>query len=196
MKIISVSDEKELLQKLRDGDENAFNQLYQIYARRLASKLIYLLKSEELAQDVLQDVFLKIWSSREMIDPELNFSALLSKMATNLSKNVFRKNLYDQSLLSLMDPEASYNPIDDADNASQAKAVLEMALSKLTERQRDIYILHKLDGRSYKEISEQLNISVSAINHHLQKANKQLKAILKSQSLQILILLLPALLKK
>jgi len=196
VKIISVSDEKELLQKLRDGDENAFNQLYQIYARRLASKLIYLLKSEELAQDVLQDVFLKIWSSREMIDPELNFSALLSKMATNLSKNVFRKNLYDQSLLSLMDPEASYNPIDDADNASQAKAVLEMALSKLTERQRDIYILHKLDGRSYKEISEQLNISVSAINHHLQKANKQLKAILKSQSLQILILLLPALLKK
>ena len=196
MKIISVSDEKELLQKLRDGDENAFNQLYQIYARRLASKLIYLLKSEELAQDVLQDVFLKIWSSREMIDPELNFGALLSKMATNLSKNVFRKNLYDQSLLSLMDPEASYNPIDDADNASQAKAVLEMALSKLTERQRDIYILHKLDGRSYKEISEQLNISVSAINHHLQKANKQLKAILKSQSLQILILLLPALLKK
>lgn len=196
MKIISVSDEKELLQKLRDGDENAFNQLYQIYARRLASKLIYLLKSEELAQDVLQDVFLKIWSSREMIDPELNFSALLSKMATNLSKNVFRKNLYDQSLLSLMDPEASYNPIDDADNASQAKAVLEMALSKLTERQRDIYILHKLDGRSYKEISEQLNISVSAINHHLQKANKQLKAILKSQSLQILMLLLPALLKK
>ena len=196
MKIISVSDEKELLQKLRDGDENAFNQLYQIYARRLASKLIYLLKSEELAQDVLQDVFLKIWSSREMIDPELNFSALLSKMATNLSKNVFRKNLYDQSLLSLMDPEASYNPIDDADNASQAKAVLEMALSKLTERQRDIYILHKLDGRSYKEISEQLNISVSAVNHHLQKANKQLKAILKSQSLQILMLLLPALLKK
>ena len=196
MKIISVSDEKELLQKLRDGDENAFNQLYQIYARRLASKLIYLLKSEELAQDVLQDVFLKIWSSREMIDPELNFGALLSKMATNLSKNVFRKNLYDQSLLSLMDPEASYNPIDDADNASQAKAVLEMALSKLTERQRDIYILHKLDGRSYKEISEQLNISVSAINHHLQKANKQLKAILKSQSLQILMLLLPALLKK
>jgi len=196
VKIISVSDEKELLQKLRDGDENAFNQLYQIYARRLASKLIYLLKSEELAQDVLQDVFLKIWSSREMIDPELNFGALLSKMATNLSKNVFRKNLYDQSLLSLMDPEASYNPIDDADNASQAKALLEMAMSKLTERQRDIYILHKIDGQSYQEISEQLNISVSAINHHLQKANKQLKAILKSQSLQILMLLLPALLKK
>lgn len=196
MKILPVSDEKELLRKLRDGEENAFNQLYQIYARRLASKLIYLLKSEELAQDVLQDVFMKIWSSREIIDPELSFSALLSKMATNLSKNVFRKNLYDQSLRNLMDPEASYNPIADADDAAQAKTLLEMALGMLTERQRDIYILHKIDGRSYQEISEQLNISVSAINHHLQKANKQLKTILKSQSVQILIALLPVFLKK
>lgn len=196
MKILPVSDEKELLRKLRDGEENAFNQLYQIYARRLASKLIYLLKSEELAQDVLQDVFMKIWSSREMIDPELSFSGLLSKMATNLSKNVFRKNLYDQSLRNLMDPEASYNPIDDADDAAEAKKLLEMALGRLTERQRDIYILHKIDGRSYQEISEALNISVSAINHHLQKANKQLRTILKSQSLQILIALLPVFLKK
>jgi len=196
VKILPVSDEKELLRKLRDGEENAFNQLYQIYARRLASKLIYLLKSEELAQDVLQDVFMKIWSSREMIDPELSFSGLLSKMATNLSKNVFRKNLYDQSLRNLMDPEASYNPIDDADDAAEAKKLLEMALGRLTERQRDIYILHKIDGRSYQEISEALNISVSAINHHLQKANKQLRTILKSQSLQILIALLPVFLKK
>lgn len=191
MGILTVSDEKELLRKLRDGDENAFNQLYHSYARKLAGKLIYLLKSDELAQDVLQDVFLKIWSSREMIDAELSFSGLLHKMATNLSRNIVRKNLYDQSLRSSIDPDPSYNPMDDTDNASQAKALLDMALSKLTERQREIYILHKLDGRSYQEISEQLNISVSAINHHLQKANKQLKHILKSQSVQILILLLP-----
>ena len=191
MGILTVSDEKELLRKLRDGDENAFNQLYHSYARKLAGKLIYLLKSDELAQDVLQDVFLKIWSSREMIDAELSFSGLLHKMATNLSRNIVRKNLYDQSLRSSIDPDPSYNPLDDADNTSQAKALLDMALSKLTERQREIYILHKLDGRSYQEISEQLNISVSAINHHLQKANKQLKHILKSQSVQILILLLP-----
>lgn len=191
MGILTVSDEKELLRKLRDGDENAFNQLYHSYARKLAGKLIYLLKSDELAQDVLQDVFLKIWSSREMIDAELSFSGLLHKMATNLSRNIVRKNLYDQSLRGSIDPDPSYNPMDDADNASQAKALLDMALSKLTERQREIYILHKLDGRSYQEISEQLNISVSAINHHLQKANKQLKHILKSQSVQILILLLP-----
>lgn len=191
MGILTVSDEKELLRKLRDGDENAFNQLYRYYARKLAGKLIYLFKSEELAQDVLQDVFLKIWSSREMIDPELSFSGLLYKMATNLSRNIVRKNLYDQSLRSSIDPDASYNPMDDADNAAQVKALLDMALSKLTERQREIYILHKLNGRSYQEISEQLNISVSAINHHLQKANKQLKKVLKSKSLQILILLLP-----
>lgn len=196
MKIISGANEKELLRKLRGGDEMAFNQLYLFYARHLASKLIYLLKSEELAQDVLQDIFVKVWASRETIDPELNFGALLHKMATNFSKNVFRRNLYDQLMRIQVGQEVSYNPMEDSDNESQAKALLELALSKLTQRQREVYVMHKMEGRSYQEISDILEISNSAINHHIQEASKKLKLTLKSQSLQFLILLLPVLFKK
>lgn len=196
MKVIPVTSEKELLQKLKNGDEVAFYQLYHLYARRLASKLIYLLKSEELAQDVLQDVFMKIWTNRETIDPELSFGALVHKMAANFSKNIFRRNLYDQLMRSQVNQDVGYNPIEDANDASQVKVILEMALGKLTQRQREVYVMHKLEGRSYQEISDLLKISTSAINHHIQQASKQLRLLLKSNSFQILILLLPAILKK
>ncbi|WP_293787424.1 sigma factor [uncultured Pedobacter sp.] len=96
MKSTPITVEKKLLIELKDGDQAAFRQLYQIYSEKLASKLIYLLKSEDLAQDILQDVFLKIWINREMIDTELSFGAFLYKIASNLSKNVIRKNVYDQ----------------------------------------------------------------------------------------------------
>jgi RNA polymerase sigma-70 factor (ECF subfamily) len=196
--VISVPNttEKELLTLLKGGDKLAFKQLYQLYSGKLASKLIYLLKSEELAQDVLQDVFLKIWFNRELIDIELSFGAYLFKIATNLSKNVIRKNVYDQSMRYDLSQEGFYDPAQEDDDAGQAKAILDDAMSQLTDRQREVYTLHKLEGLSYQEISDKLHISLSAINHHIQKANKQLKAILKSRSFELFILLLPTLLKK
>lgn len=196
MKSIPITAEKELLTRLKCGDKIAFKQLYQLYSDRLASKLIYLLKSEDLAQDILQDVFLKIWINREMIDTELSFGAFLYKIATNLSKNVIRKNVYDQVMRLEVGQEAVYHPMEEGDDAEQAKAILDQAMDQLTDRQREIYTLHKLEGLSYQEISEKLNISLSAINHHIQKASKHLKAVLKSRSFEIFILLLPSLLKK
>lgn len=196
MKSIPITAEKELLTKLKSGDKIAFKQLYQLYSDRLASKLIYLLKSEDLAQDILQDVFLKIWINREMIDAELSFGAFLYKIATNLSKNVIRKNIYDQVMRLEVGQEAVYHPMEEGDDAEQAKAILDQAMDQLTDRQREVYTLHKLEGLSYQEISEKLDISLSAINHHIQKANKHLKAVLRSRSFEIFILLLPSLLKK
>jgi len=196
VKSIPIIDEKALLIELKRGDKIAFKQLYEVYSGKLASKLIYLLKSEELAQDILQDVFLKIWINREMIDTELSFGAFLYKIATNLSKNMIRKNVYDQLMRDEVGKEGVYHPMEEDEDAEQAKAILDQAMDQLTERQREVYTLHKLEGLSYQEISEKLNISLSAINHHIQKANKQLKAVLKSRSFELFILLLPTILKK
>ncbi|WP_293742827.1 sigma-70 family RNA polymerase sigma factor [uncultured Pedobacter sp.] len=196
MKSIPIIDEKALLIELKRGDKIAFKQLYEVYSGKLASKLIYLLKSEELAQDILQDVFLKIWINREMIDTELSFGAFLHKIATNLSKNVVRKNVYDQLMRDEVGKEGVYHPMEEDEDAEQAKAILDQAMDQLTERQREVYTLHKLEGLSYQEISEKLNISLSAINHHIQKANKHLKAVLKSRSFELFILLLPTILRK
>lgn len=196
MNIIPITDEKELLRRLRNGDEFAFKAIYDIYARRLAARLIQLLRSEELAEDILQDIFVKIWEIRHTIDPDLSFGALLYKMAANLSKNVYRRNEYDQLMRMQLNPDHGHNPIEESLSRSDAKTLLESALNKLTPRQRQVYVMHKIDGLSYQEISNQLNISASAINHHIQEANKQLRNILKSNLIYLIAFLLPVVFEK
>lgn len=189
LKTISIISEEHLLQKLRNGDKEAFKALYELYHGRLTLKLVYLLKSDELAQDVLQDIFVKIWEIRESIDPTRNFGGLLYKMATNLVKNVFRKSIYDQLMRREFAENDSYSPFEDVDDESNAKTILNIALDKLTPRQREVYCMHKIEGLSYREIGRLLNISDSAINHHIQLANKQLKEILKTDNIIILLIL-------
>ena len=193
---MSFSNEQQLLVNLRDGDSGAFSSLYAIYAPRLSVKLLQLLRSEELAEDILQDIFVKIWEVRETIDPDQNFPAFLYKMAANRSKNVFRRNLYDENMRNELGKDLGYDPIENATNESDTKKILDLVMSKLTPRQREVYTLHKLEGLSYQEISEKLKISASAINHHIQEATKQLKIALKSYRFDILIVLLPVFLKK
>jgi RNA polymerase sigma factor (sigma-70 family) len=87
-----IINERELLLQLRNGDYHAFKKIYEIYAGRLSYKLLQLLQSEELAEDILQDIFVKVWEIRDTINPDLGFGALLYKMASNLSKNEYRRN--------------------------------------------------------------------------------------------------------
>lgn len=196
MKTSSIVDEKELLRRLQNGDQMAFQMIYERYAPRLATKLVQLLRSEELAQDILQDIFIKIWEVRADINLELSFVGLLYKMAANLSKNAFRKSLYNEKLHADIVADEGYNPIEDALNQSDAKALLENALSHLTPRQREVYVMHKLEGRSYQEIMTMLHISSSAINQHIQEAGKKLKLVLKNHYLELFIIVLPTFLKK
>jgi RNA polymerase sigma-70 factor (ECF subfamily) len=194
--MLHITDEKELLRRLRDGDELAFKDLYEIYAPRLAARLLQLLRSEEIAEDILQDLFIKIWEVRHTINPDLSFGALLYKMAANLSKNIYRRNVYDQLMRKEMNTDQSHNPIEESLDQSEARQLLQAALNKLTPRQREVYIMHKIDGLSYQEIGSRLNISASAINHHIQEANKQLRNILKSNYIYLFALLIPIFFEK
>ena len=196
MDIIQTTDEKELLRRLQEGNEFAFKALYEIYAPRLTMKLLQLLRSEELAEDILQDLFIKIWEVRHSINPELSFGALVFKMAANLSKNVYRRSVYDQLMRKQINADDSHNPIEESLNQSEAKELLYAALNKLTPRQREVYTMHKIDGLSYQEISSRLNISASAINHHIQEANKQLRNILRSNYIYLFAVLVPVFFEK
>ncbi|MFX1704008.1 sigma-70 family RNA polymerase sigma factor [Chitinophaga sp. CC14] len=196
MDIIQTTDEKDLLRRLQEGNEFAFKALYEIYAPRLTMKLLQLLRSEELAEDILQDLFIKIWEVRHSINPELSFGALVFKMAANLSKNVYRRSVYDQLMRKQINADGSHNPIEESLNQSEAKELLYAALNKLTPRQREVYTMHKIDGLSYQEISSRLNISASAINHHIQEANKQLRNILRSNYIYLFAVLVPVFFEK
>ncbi|WP_333624264.1 RNA polymerase sigma-70 factor [Sphingobacterium siyangense] len=190
MKPVNILPEKELINRIQSGDQVAFEQLYFQYAGKLTHRLLHLLKSEELAQDILQDVFLKVWEVRDRLDPELSFGAFLYTIAGNLCKNTFRKALSHQLYESAHGFEEAYSPVEQHLERKEAELALESALSKLTTRQKEVFTLHKIEGKSYKEISELLGISPNTINQLIQQANKQLKATLITHSLLLAAILL------
>lgn len=184
-------EEQELLLQLKSGDIHAFEELYHRYKNRLAGKFLQLLKSEALAQDALQDLFAKIWEIRETIDPQQSFPAFLYRIATNLAHSTFRRASLESSprtQLKIGYTEAYSHVEEDLFQKERVKIVQD-AIAKLPERQRQVFVMHKIEGKTHKEIAEELNISLSAINNHITRANKFLSEVLEPKIWFILLAL-------
>jgi len=93
-------DEKNILLELIEGSEYAFEEIYRSYSPRLFGRLLKLVKIEAQAEEILQDVFLKIWINRRSIDPEKSFRSFLFKIAENKVYDFFRKVARDKNLES------------------------------------------------------------------------------------------------
>jgi RNA polymerase sigma-70 factor (family 1) len=177
MPIIVPFHEKELLSQLQLGNERAFEQLYRIYSLQIFKKLLRLVKKEEVAKELLQDVFLRIWEKRATIDENKSFRAYLYCIAQNLVTDLFRRAAYDRKLLQHLIAGAIelYNPIEDAYNLRDGNAALQQALNSLSPQRKKVYTLCKMEGKSYEEVSLMLGISTSTISDHIVKATKLLK---------------------
>jgi RNA polymerase sigma-70 factor (ECF subfamily) len=179
MLIKPLHDEHELLVKLSEGDEYAFEQLYLIYSPKIYSKILQLVKMVEVAEEILQDVFVKIWEKRETLDNQKSFKSFLYTIAKNLVVDLFRRAAIDRRMLEkfVIDNTEVYYPFESSEDFEvQSKAIIQTALDILPPQRKKIYTLVKLEGKSYAAVAELLGISTSTINDHVVKATKSLKA--------------------
>lgn len=194
MPVTSSSDEKELLSLLLNGNEQAFEKIYQLYSNRLYGNLLKLVKSEAEAQEILQDVFLKIWLNRQNIDLEKSFRSYLFKIAENKVVDFFRKVARDKKreaqLISLATNE--YMPVEDLLQSDEKAAILQKAIDSLPPQRQQVFRLCKLEGKSYKEVSELLGISVSTISDHIVKATKAIRSYFENNDQALMSLFIVA----
>jgi len=178
----TTEQEREILLRMKQGDELAFEKIYRLYSPKLYGKLLRLLKSVPQTEEILQDVFLKIWEYRSFIDPEKSFNAFLFKIAENKAYDFFRKAARDKKLEAELIALSTINYIAleefVADN--EKLVLLENAISKLPPQRQQVFRLCKLEGKSYKEVSELLGISLSTISDHIVKATKSIREHLGS----------------
>ncbi|OJV50995.1 MAG: hypothetical protein BGO31_11040 [Bacteroidetes bacterium 43-16] len=172
--------ERDLLTEVRNGHHLAFEQLYRQYAPGLTLKLVSLLKDEELAGDVLQDLFVKLWETRSQIDPNQSIRGYLYTIAVNMAKGTFRRSLTRQLFIQseFVHNEEGLNTVSQFINQKELRVAIEQALAKLPPRQREVYTMFKLDGLSYKEIQDKLGIGKPAVNRLIQEAGKKMKEYL------------------
>jgi RNA polymerase sigma-70 factor (family 1) len=193
LKTVHTDDEPLLLSQLKAGYERGFAAIYDIYAGKIYQRLLNLLKDEDIADSLLQDVFLRIWEKRELIDPGQPFKAYLFKIAENLVYDHFRKlsrDLKMQARLKLVMTEL-YTHSEEALLKKENEALLKEAIENLPPQRRQVFTLCRVEGKSYDEAAVLLGISSSTVSNHLVKATKSVRDyILVANGVSIAVLLI------
>lgn len=179
-------NENEILIRLKKGDEAAFGQLYLYYSEILYGRLLRLLKDTDLADELIQELFLKIWEKRDQINPEQAFKAYLYTIAENLVYDHFRKVARDkktQEKFRQITTELYTHTEEDLLN-KESREMMDQAIATLPPQRRAAFVLCKIEGKSYEQAAQIMGISASTVSNHLVKANISIRAYLnKSEDL-------------
>lgn len=181
---IGIKQDEFLLVALKNGDYGAFETVYKKYKAAMLAKFRKGFPSEELAQDSLQELFLKVWKSRRAIDPSQSFLAYLYKIAEHIIIDYYRGAARERKLRSEITALSLdyYSHIEENVFRKEKRYLVNQIISQLPLKQQNVFKLFKLEGKSYKEISRQLGVSISTINKQVFAANTFVKYKILSRS--------------
>lgn len=185
--------EQRIVSRIIDGDQKAFAELYDIYSEKLYYFALKFLRSKEDAENITQEVFVKVWETRNRLDPDYSVSAYLFTIARNTIFNLHRKRVNEKAYL-----EHLGNHIDFTHSKLEHDIVLkdlqghvDKIIDDLPAQRKKVFELSRKDGLSHKEISQQLNISEKTIETHIRLALKDIrKFMVEDLNLSILFVLL------
>ena len=164
------------IEKINIRKQGVFDSYFRRYYQTLCYFAFNYLKVQDEAEDVVQEVFIKVWESREFIREDDNFKGLLFVITRNLIFNQHRKNVnedfYKMTVLSAM--ETSYD-LEEEITAYNLGEYIDHLIEELPERRRVIFNLSRKEHKSYKEIAFQLNISEKTVENQISEALKFLK---------------------
>lgn len=172
-----------LVTRVSNGDELAFRILFHRYRNKLYRYSLRYVKSSAIAEDILQDTFLKIWEQRQALQPVLNFEAYLFRISRNQIFNEFKKSTHQAAFEQFTLQNVSDNRQTEWDVvANNYQEVLQSALDQLPPQRKQIFQLSRLDGLSHEEIAQQLNLSKNTIKVQINKALKSIRESLEINS--------------
>ena len=188
-------DERELVLRLIDGDEDAFCELYASYKNRLLYFAMKFIKSREFAEDLFQDAFTVVWQSRRFINPDASFSAYLYTIVRNRMLNQLRDIAQEDKLKEYILSQAvdSANDTNNKILFDDLKEIINRAMGQLTPRQREVFSMSRDLQMSHKEIAEALGVSVYTVQEHISVSLKVIRSYLTkytSTSADLLLILI------
>lgn len=192
MKALDEGYLKNLLVQLKQGSESSFNCLYTFYAKMLYKRVVSIIKDEAKTEELIQDLFLKVWQKRTEIDPDRSFKSFLYTIASNMAYDHLRKVASDKALTNrlLMNATDNYWHIEEALNLKETELKLHEALNRLSPQQKQVFTLCKLEGKSYEEAGRILGITTATVNSHIVKSSRYIRTyMVKNLELSIWVLL-------
>ena len=164
-------------QNLKRGNPHSIEKLYNLMSPHLRFFLKAYTKDNELISEIIQDVFVKVWQNRQSLTSLDSLQSYIYTIAKNHVIDILRRKklkllnldkLYENRISSVSNP---YQTVEQ----KELDAALKEGVTKLTARKKEIFILSRVDGLTYSQISERLNISISAVEKNISSALKELR---------------------
>jgi len=187
---VAPSQDQDLVASLRDGNTQALKEIFVCHHTKLCTIAYRILRDQEAAKDVVQQVFLKIWEKRNTLTITTSVEAYLKRAVFNTSLNVYEQRKRIQHSTDVSDYIQSVG-----DDVSELQAYHELesraqtAIEKLPPRTRAVFTLIRSEEMSYKEVAESLNISTKAVEKEMMKALRLLREMLQEYLPLVLIML-------
>ncbi|MBB5440060.1 RNA polymerase sigma-70 factor (ECF subfamily) [Pedobacter sp. AK017] len=191
MAIKPLSNEKKLLQRIAAGDDRAFAELFRAYHEPLAKYVYTLLESVQMCEEIVQDVFVKLWENRAALPAMGKFTNYLFILTRNYTINCIRKIISDKKQSKLYVDEVIHSSSgEDIFSLDQEyQDIIARAVAQLPPSQQKVLMLRQ-QGLKTREIAEQMGISTDSVKKYQQWASQSVSKFLKSHAALSVILML------
>ncbi len=188
---MSNYQESDILKDVSRGNEKAFQELFNEWQPRLSAFLFKISKSKETTEEIVSDVFLKIWINRENLENVSNFKAYLFTACKNQAINALKKNLNEIKHLKNIERESSINEfiLPFEEGIDDKFPLIDAALNTLPERQKQVYILSRFHHLTYEEIAKKLGIGKESVKTHMKLATASITTYLKARIHSLILII-------
>lgn len=168
----SEEEQKELLLRIAEGDEAAFARLFHTWATPLAAIARRMLQHEALCQDVVQEVFIKVWLNRDKLGEVEKLSAWLRKITINQCLQALEKNAANDKRLADLQLVQSVTPREEQGvlELKELRHIIDHTIASLPAQRKAIYLMNRVEGKTTKQIAEELQLSHGYVRNALSAA--------------------------
>ncbi len=189
MKIFENISDPELALRISGGQKSAYQELFERYAPRIYKFSFSYLKSKADSEELVQEVFLKIWEKREMLDHSKNIKSFIFKIAVNTIYDFIRRKNIENAFSDFTKANTELVSDDTWQSVifEDMKQNLQNLVEQLPVQQQKIFHLSKIEGLSNKEIAVKLNLSKRTVENHLYRTISYLKEQFKNESIMAIL---------
>ena len=175
-----------------DMDETAFREIYDAYNNRLYGYVLAIVHLPHVAEEITQEIFVKVWTSRDLFGEVADMERYLITTARNRTLNYLRKAGNDARLLEELKHTMVYqeNPVEDHITTREYEKLVAEALGRLSPQRRRVFTLSRYQHLRLEEIAEELSLSRSTVKNHLVAALQVVRAYLREHGVTLVMLCL------
>ncbi|MDR0756631.1 MAG: RNA polymerase sigma-70 factor [Tannerella sp.] len=183
------SDQQISIEKIKQGDADEFERMFRMYYKRMCIYAENIVENRLEAEDIVCDMFVRLWEKRGQLNIRTSLEAYIVSSVHNASLNYLKhidledryceKALYRLKHIDLLSPEGFDTPLTDMLDRELYEHI-EKALATLPPQCREVFVLHMMDGLSYEEVAQKLNISINTVRTQITRGVKKMRLALSA----------------